>query len=177
MPKIIALVGMPGAGKSTVAEIFEKKGFHRVRLGDATDEELKKQGLKRTPDNEKRIRFELRHKFGMDAYAKLNLDRIKGHEKVIIDDLISYEEYEYLQGIFGDDIKLVLVNASKDRRHERLQTRLVRPLTPEECADRDHDQLIQGNMKATIHNAHYKISNEGMLHETEKEVERILGYV
>jgi dephospho-CoA kinase len=177
MPKIIALVGMPGAGKSTIAEMFEKRGFHRVRLGDATDAELKREGLERTPGNEKKMRHQLRQKFGMDAYAKLSLDRIRRHEKVVVDDLISYEEYEYLQGIFGDDIKLVLVAASKDRRHERLQKRTVRPLTPEECNDRDYDQLRQGNMKTTMHNAHYKISNEGHLHETEEEVERILGYV
>jgi dephospho-CoA kinase len=177
MPKIIALVGLPGAGKSTIAKMLEERGFFRVRLGDATDEELKRQGLERTPENEKKMRVELRQKFGMDAYAKLNVNRIKGHDKVVVDDLISYEEFLYLKEIFGNDVKLVLVQASKDRRYERLENRAVRPLTAEECADRDHNQLIQGNMKATIEHAQYKISNEGMLHETEKQVERILSYL
>ena len=43
--KVVAIVGMAGAGKSEVAHDFESNGFIRIRFGDVTDEEIKKRGL------------------------------------------------------------------------------------------------------------------------------------
>ncbi len=40
--KVVAIVGMAGAGKSEVARLFEVSGFIRVRFGDVTDEEIEK---------------------------------------------------------------------------------------------------------------------------------------
>ena len=37
--KVVAIVGMAGAGKSEVAHAFESNGFTRIRFGDVTDEE------------------------------------------------------------------------------------------------------------------------------------------
>ena len=42
--KVVAMVGMPGSGKSEAARYLVEKGFSVVRFGDITDEELKKQG-------------------------------------------------------------------------------------------------------------------------------------
>ncbi|MCJ7605934.1 MAG: hypothetical protein MUO19_07890 [Dehalococcoidales bacterium] len=42
---IVAVVGMTGSGKSEVARLFEKSGFVRVRFGDITDDEVKRQDL------------------------------------------------------------------------------------------------------------------------------------
>ena len=54
--KLIALVGMTGAGKSELAKLFEKGRFTKIRFGDITEELLKKQGLDVNEENEKRIR-------------------------------------------------------------------------------------------------------------------------
>jgi len=43
--KLVSIVGMTGSGKSEVAKVFEENGFTRVRFGDITDEEIRKQGL------------------------------------------------------------------------------------------------------------------------------------
>ncbi len=40
--RIVALVGMPGSGKSEVAKVFEKNGYKTIRFGDVTDEEVKR---------------------------------------------------------------------------------------------------------------------------------------
>jgi len=54
--KVVAIVGMVGAGKSEVARVFEKSGFNKVRFGDITEEEIKIRGYltersyRRTPD-------------------------------------------------------------------------------------------------------------------------------
>ena len=54
--KVVAIVGMAGAGKSEVARVFEEHGFKKVRFGDITDEELKNRRLEPSEENERYIR-------------------------------------------------------------------------------------------------------------------------
>ncbi len=58
--KAVALVGMPGSGKSEVARIFVKNGYRAVRFGDITDEEVGKRELLLNEANERAVREELR---------------------------------------------------------------------------------------------------------------------
>ncbi|MBI2328676.1 MAG: AAA family ATPase, partial [Chloroflexi bacterium] len=74
--KVVSIVGMAGAGKSEVAELFQQSGFTRIRFGDVTDQEIKKRGLELNEKNERYVRELLRQEQGMDAYARLNLPRI-----------------------------------------------------------------------------------------------------
>ena len=74
--KIVAIVGMTGAGKSEAASLFIENGFTKIRFGDVTDEEIKKRGLKLNEENERCIRELLRKEHGMSAYAILNLSKI-----------------------------------------------------------------------------------------------------
>ena len=99
--KVVAIVGMPGSGKSEVAKVFEERGFARVRFGDTTDEELKKRGLKQNEADERYVREILRQQYGMAAYAELNLPRIDSaleRSQVIIAGLYSWEDYVFLKG-------------------------------------------------------------------------------
>ncbi|MFH1652352.1 MAG: AAA family ATPase [Chloroflexota bacterium] len=75
--KIVALVGMPGSGKSEVARILEKEGFLRVRFGDLTDREVRKRGLELNEANERAVREALRREHGMAAFARLSLPAIE----------------------------------------------------------------------------------------------------
>ncbi len=96
--QIIAITGRPGSGKTAVSRVLEKKGYSRVRFGDITDDEIKKRGLEFNEQNEEMVRDELRKTHGMEAYAKLSVPRIEKHEKVVIDGLYSYDEYDFLKG-------------------------------------------------------------------------------
>src|SRR3989344_5414717 len=95
---VIALVGLPGSGKSEVAMMLENKGVTRIRFGDITDAEIKKRSLPPGEESEKFIREGLRKEIGMHAYAFFNLPRIKqAKSDVVIDGMRSLEEYEYLK--------------------------------------------------------------------------------
>ncbi|MFH1648066.1 MAG: hypothetical protein ABID71_10500 [Chloroflexota bacterium] len=74
--KVVSIVGMTGSGKSEVARLFRAKGFAVVRFGDITDEEVKKLCLELNEATERQVREFLREKYGMAAYALLNLPRI-----------------------------------------------------------------------------------------------------
>ena len=135
---VVSIVGMAGAGKSEVAEVFQQYSFTRIRFGDITDEEVKKRGLELNEKNERFVRELLRQKHGMAAYAKLNLSKIDAALKqanVVVDGLYSWEEYLSLKDYYQETLCVVAVWASPQTRYARLSQRLRRPLTPTEAAE------------------------------------------
>jgi len=176
--KVVAIVGMAGAGKSEVARVFEEQGFKTVRFGDITDEELKNRGLEANEGNERCIREQLRKKHGMAAYAKLNLPRIDSSLKssnVVLDGLYSWEEYILLKEYYGGQFTTVAVWASPATRHGRLAHRAERALTLEEAASRDKSEIENSNKGGPIAMADFTIVNQASLEELEKETERVLS--
>jgi len=176
--KVVAIVGMTGAGKSEVARVFEGHGFKKVRFGDITDEELKSRGLEASEENERHIRQQLREKHGMAAYAKLNLPRIDGSLKssdVVVDGLYSWEEYTLLKERYGEKVSVLAVWASPATRYGRLAHRVKRPLMLEEAASRDKSEIENSNKGGPIAMADFTIVNEASLEELKKETERVLS--
>ena len=178
--RVIAIVGMAGAGKSEAARVFEEKKFTGVRFGDVTDEELKKQGLAVNEENERQMREKLRERYGMAAYAMLNLTRLDVALKsgpVVIDGLYSWEEYTTLKEYYGSNFLVVAVWASPEVRYARLAQRPVRPLTEEEAFSRDQAEILNLNKGGPIAMADYTILNEGSLSDLEKETRKIIKRV
>ena len=176
--KVVAIVGMTGAGKSEVARVFEGHGFKKVRFGDITDKELSNRGLEPNEENERAIREELRKKHGMAVYAKLSLPRIDSSLKsadVVVDGLYSWEEYTLLKERYGEGLVTVAVWASPATRHARLIHRTERPLTLEESASRDKSEIENINKGGPIAMADFTILNENSLQELKRETERVLS--
>jgi dephospho-CoA kinase len=176
--KVVAIVGMAGAGKSEVARVFEEHGFRKVRFGDITDEELKNRGLESNEENERYIRQQLREKHGMAAYAKLNLPRIDSSLKssnVVVDGLYSWEEYILLKECYGEKLSVLAVWAPHATRYARLAHRAERPLPLEEAASRDKSEIENSNKGGPIALADFTIVNEASLEELKRETKRILS--
>ncbi len=176
--EVVSIVGMPGSGKSEVAETFERNGFVRVRFGDITDEEVKKRGLELNEKNERLIRELLRKEYGMSAYARLNLTRIDSalkHSHVVIDGLYSWEEYVFLKEHYGENFLVVAVMASPWVRYARLARRPKRPLTVEEAAGRDRAEIENVNKGGPIAMADFAIINEYSLENLRKDVNEIIS--
>jgi dephospho-CoA kinase len=172
--KVVAIVGMPGAGKSEVARTFESKGFTRIRFGDLTDREVKRRGLALNEANERTVREALRREHGMAAYAKLNLpaiDEALGRSDVVIDGLYSWEEYNCLKEHYGDAFRVVAVWAPPATRYDRLGKRKERPLTPAEAAGRDKAEIENVNKGGPIAMADFTLRNDSNFESLEKETE------
>jgi dephospho-CoA kinase len=175
--KVVALVGMAGAGKSEVARLFEKNGYFRIRFGDITDIEVANRGLPLNEVNERQVREQLRQEHGMAAYAKMNLPRIDEalqKSNVIVDGLYSWEEFILLKNYYGDRLKLVAVYSSPKTRSTRLGVRKIRPLTAQEAADRDKNEIEIINKGGPIALADYTIINESSLKELKEQTQRII---
>lgn len=162
MKKIIAIVGMPGAGKTEVAEYLATKGIPFVRFGEITEEEVRKRGLPLTIDNERIIREAIRKEGGMGAYAvraepKIN-SLLAKNDVIVIDGLYSWEEYTYLKEKFPA-LTLINVYAEPKVRYDRLSQRSVRPIPIEECYSRDVAELEKLNKGGPIAIADHTIEN------------------
>ncbi len=176
--KMIAIVGMAGAGKSEVARLCEEHGLKTVRFGDITDEELNNRGLEPNEENERCIREELRKKHGMAAYAKLSLPKIDSSLKssdVVVDGLYSWEEYILLKERYAERLNVLAVWASPATRHARLAHRAKRALTPEEAVGRDSSEIENINKGGPIAMADITVLNENSLEKLRTETERVLS--
>jgi dephospho-CoA kinase len=176
--KVVAIVGMAGAGKSEVARLFEEAGFARIRFGDVTDEELKKRRQELNEENERCVRELLRKEHGMAVYAKLNLPRIEAalaKSDVVVDGLYSWEEYTLLKERYNDDLLVVVVWASPRTRYDRLDRRRNRPLTPADTTERDRAEIEISHKGGPIAMADHIIVNESSLEDLREQTQRIIA--
>jgi len=175
---IIALVGMPGSGKSEVARVFENNGFMRIRFGDITDEEVSRRGLLLTEENERLVREDLRRVNGMAAYAKLNLPKINialNKSNVVLDGLYSWEEYILLKSYYNEKLIVLAVYSSPKTRYNRLASRSVRPLTFTEASARDKAEIENINKGGPIAMADFTLVNESSTDNLKREAIKVIG--
>ena len=176
---IIAIVGMPGAGKSEAASYLHEKGIPFIRFGQLTDETVKDMGLPLTPQNERVAREKLRNELGMAAYAIKAKPKIKDMldtaHVVALDGLYSWEEYVLLKDEFPELI-LIHVYAEPSIRYARLAKRKIRPLTLEEARVRDVAELEKLNKGGPIAIADYMIENDtGDMTELYHQIDELLA--
>lgn len=161
--ELLAIVGMPGSGKSIASEFFRSCGIPVLRFGDQTDIGLKEAGLPINEANERAYREQIRKELGMAAMAiKIEpriLELASASKRVVLDGLYSWEEYLYLKEKFSQ-LKLLCIYAPPLVRYERLSHRTIRPLTHEESEARDIAEIEHLNKGGPIAMADYVIVND-----------------
>jgi dephospho-CoA kinase len=163
-PRCLALVGMPGSGKSLCAAHLQARGFYQFRFGKIVVDEVIARGWAVTPENEKIVREELRAKEGMAVMAQRALPHLlaalETHHSIIIDGLYSFSEYTLLKEKL-DGLVVVAVFADRELRYSRLATREERPLTAEEAQKRDYDEIQRIEKGGPIALADFTLINNG----------------
>ena len=157
---IVCLTGMPGAGKSTIANGLKEKGFEIINMGDAVRAEAEKRNLEPTGQNLGKLMLELREKNGPGAVAELIKPSIENSSSnvIVIDGIRSNDEIQVLKK--SANVKLLSILASTDTRftflHER--GRSDDPKSREIFEERDNRELSVGVGKS-IESADESISN------------------
>ena len=175
--KIVAIVGMPGSGKTEAARFFSMYGFKTVKFGILTDKLLQDNNLEQNEENERRMREYLRKKEGMEAYAKLMLPEIeKGLQAshVVIDGLYSWEEFLFLHRIFKERLLILAIYAPPPVRYLRLGSRIHRPLHKEEAISRDFSEIEDINIGGPIIMADKTIINVHGLDDLRIHIEEFI---
>ena len=186
--KIVCIVGMPGAGKSTLADELVNKGFSYLRFGQITLDKVKEEGLESGEVNERRIREDFRKQYGMAAFAVLNIPRIDELIKtsnVVVDGLYSWSEYKVLKEKYGDSMYVLAVYASPSLRYERLTGRSVendekqrfRNFTREEARERDYAEIENLEKGGPIAMADFTIINTGTIEEMKSDLNKFLSEI
>lgn len=164
-PRVLALVGMPGSGKTLCAQHLKALGYYQFRFGGIVVGEVEQRGLAVTPENERTVREELRARHGMAAMARLALphlhEALRQHSSVIIDGLYSFSEYKLLRQELGEPMIVVAIIAPRWLRYQRLAQRPERPLTPEEAEARDWQEVETLEKGGPIALADYTLLNDG----------------
>jgi dephospho-CoA kinase len=175
---ILAVVGLPGAGKTETTEyLIKKMSWPKVYFGQAVVDEAARRG---TPGEagERAVREEFRTKDGMAAMAIANMPAIKSaFEKtsVILESMYSWEEYLELKKQFGNDFKVLAIYSSPKTRIARMEKRPFRPLTTEELQSRDYSQIENLHQAGPIARADWTIVNEGSLDKLFLNIDEVIG--
>lgn len=177
--KILVLVGMPGAGKSTCVDYLTAKDVPSVYFGGVVVDETRRRYGKVNEDLEKSVREELRAAEGKGAIAKRIIAKIEklhkeGHHRIVADGLYSWTEYKIFKERWGDDAIIVAIAAPRRVRHERLANRPVRPFTDGEVTKREYNEIEGIEKGGPIANADYTLVNDSEPEKLLEQFERVL---
>jgi len=186
--KLVCIVGMCGAGKSEVADVFIENGYEYIRFGQITLDEVKRQGLEPCEENERPIREGFRKEHGPAAFAILNIPRFdKALEKgnVIGDGLYSWSEYKTLKEKYKKNLIIIAVYASPKTRYQRLENRAAkhgddpkmkyRSFSKKDAEIRDYAEIENIEKGGPIAMADYTFVNEGTIEELKQNVNNFIN--
>ena len=125
---IVALTGMPGAGKTTVANYLAQNGIPLLIMGDVVREAAQNDGLEPTSDNLSKLMLRLREKNGPEAIAFLVANKIKKMKDennefgvVMVDGVRSMAEIQVLRSV--GKVKLLAIHGSTLTRYSHIRDR------------------------------------------------------
>jgi dephospho-CoA kinase len=164
VPKIIAVTGHAGAGKTTAISYWETLGFGRmVYVGQFVVDEVILRQLTLNPENERTVRVDLRRQHGPAYLAKLAIPEIektlRAGMDALIDAVLSVHELQSYQERFGAEFRLVAIEADFETRASRLASRGNRSMTFEELCQRDDLERVNLRTDLVITAANFKIEN------------------
>lgn len=182
---VVAVVGMCGAGKTTVAKIFEDNGFKYVRFGQVVLDEVKRRGLQPSEKLEREIREGLRTRHGPQFVGILTLEKIQAMQgNVVADGLYSWTEYKLFKEALGASLIIVAVTAAPSVRYARLSARTTidaqminRPFTEAEARERDYSEIENLEKGGPIAMADITFVNDGTPEELAADVRAVLATI
>lgn len=177
--RVVAIVGLPGSGKSAAASVAEDAGIPVVTMGDVIRDVCRERGLELTEDNLGTVATELREEGGDAAVAERALPLIEKYRSnepvVLVDGIRGIAEVELFTEEFGDEFFLVSIDVPFETRLERIQNRGRDPTaeTVRDLKRRDRRERGYG-MDAAMASADRTIENTGGLDEFEATIRSIL---
>ena len=176
---VIAVTGMPGSGKSTVARVIARRlGYPLLVMGDVVREEVARRGLELTVHNIEEVAKRLRELRGPGAIAELIVEKARAlnTQGVVVDGVRSLDEVKVLSSL--GRVYIVAVHSPPNLRFQRMISRGREGdvSSPEEFRFRDEANLRLG-IGDVIALADYMIVNNSTLEKLIEEAERVAGEI
>jgi dephospho-CoA kinase len=168
---VIAIAGMPGAGKAVASNTAKGLDIPVFVCGDVLREEAKIRKIVATPENFGKLMFQMRKNEGPSVMIERLLPRIaEAKSKIImVEGLRSIDEFESLMNNF--EVKLLAIHANPEQRFQRLidRGRGDDPKTIVEFNSRDARELSLG-VGSVIALADYLIMNDSTLENFQQKL-------
>ena len=168
------------AGKGTLAEVLEEKGFVYHSLSDAIRAELKVRGMPETRANLTEVGNDLRDIHGPGGLAVRILQECEEGRNHIVDSIRNPAEVDVLREQ-GKAFTLICVEASLPVRYERLvaRGRVGDVASLEEFRFQEERELASDDPRtqqllATEQKADLVVSNDGSIDEFQIAVQQLL---
>lgn len=175
---VICITGMPGSGKSTVAQMLEGKGFTVMELSMPLKLLMRMCGVKLNVQNQEDFRGKLKEAFGTDILAKLLANKIlSSHSNVVISGVRNMAELAYVRSL-GINVAVIAVSVPKKLRYERLTRRkgTFRITSYPEFALRDRKNVSLGTPQV-IRAADYVLVNTGTMKQLHSDLDELIKMI
>ncbi len=124
-PVIYVTFGLPGAGKSYAARVFERFGFYVHDADDDLPEDMRQAIATQQP-----VSDEMRDRFFQNITAHVQR-LVNHHKKVVVAQTFIKEKYRQHFLEHFPQARFILVEAQDGLRENRLERRTHQPLDPE----------------------------------------------
>jgi dephospho-CoA kinase len=183
---IIGITGEIGAGKGTVVEILEKKGYKHYSARAVITEEIIRRNLPVNRPNMNEVATDLRKQFGPAFVSDYYISQAEkeGVKDFIIESIRTPAEAENIRAHGGI---ILAVTADKHLRYTRIQSRASETdqVTFEEFSNQEDREMKSEkpgdpaymDMGSIIANADVNIRNEGTLEELEDQLNTALSQI
>ncbi len=172
--KVMAICGLPGAGKSTAIDAIKDLGVV-ITMGDVIRKEAKKRNVEPTGENLGKIAKELREKGGPEIIAQKCVDLIKtlSTNIILIDGVRSFSEVNEFRKSWK--FPLIAIKIDEKERFKRLseRARCDDPKTLEDLKKRDKREIDFG-LDEVVNKADYTIMNASTIGELRKKTREIV---
>lgn len=178
--KILAFVGMPGAGVSSSVSHITANGHPRIYTGGIVYDEMRAQNIEITAESQTKFREEMRQKHGNEYFMQKCVEQMNrlieaGQRYIVLDGLYSWSEYKYLKREFPGELTVVAIVAPRKLRHRRLAQRPERPFTELEVTKRDWAEIENLEKGGPIAVADHFIVNNGSLDDLHAELDSLIN--
>lgn len=177
---ILYVTGMPGSGKTTVAQSLEARGFRKFEMSDVIKDMMRAEGIEITGPNTRTFAVALRGRHGPDFFARKLLDRLS--ESELKDDIVisggrSKEEIAFFKANLTGFVP-ISIEASLNLRFERLKTLggTFGHTTYQDFLAREAIEKSVG-VEGAIASTEHRLDNNGTMQELEDGIDRLIALI
>ena len=174
MGLVIAVSGLPAAGKGEFAAILSSNGIPVRSVGDMVRAEVKSRGIPEAPHIFGEVATQMRAEHGDDVLAHRLTDVVdellNNNSIVLIEGLRGVAEREVFSDHWGDNFLIVAITASKQLRFERVQSRARSEDGDLSDLEKRDERETGWGLDVILREADISFSNESNLEELESTV-------